>query len=458
VIERYSLPAMAEVFSEKARLTAWLQVELAACEASEAAGLVPVGTAARISEGAIIDAPRAREIEAEVRHDVIAFLSMIAESGGEDTRHLHQGMTSSDLVDSAQAVILLRAGRLLETEIDGLRKALLELALRHRRTPCIGRSHGVHAEPISFGVKVLGWATEVRRAQIRLAGAVAEAGVGKLSGAVGNFAHLPPGVEADFCNRLGIGAEPIATQVVARDRMAALVNALALAAAAMERIALDIRLAQRTECGELFEPFGSGQKGSSAMPHKRNPILCERICGLARLLRGYATAAMENVALWEERDISHSSVERIILPDAFLATHYMAVTLTRIVSGLEVRTERMRENLDATRGLIFSGRVLLALVEAGVSRDGAYRLVQKHAMATLEGGPDFRQRMHGDPEAGGRLGETLAACFDLSPYLEHADTLFARGLAAAGEVASEPLPAAAAAKTAPVSSGERRTP
>jgi adenylosuccinate lyase len=432
VIARYALPEMAEVFSEPSRLAVWLEVELAACEACETAGLIPAGTAERIRGRAVIEPARALAIEAEVHHDVIAFLSMIAESAGEGARHLHKGMTSSDLVDSAQAVQLARAGGVLGGEIERLRSTLLELALRHRETLCIGRSHGVHAEPISFGVKVLGWAAEVRRAQVRLSGAVAEASIGKLSGAVGNFAHLPPAVETEFCARLGILPEPVATQVVARDRIAALLGALALCAATMERIALDIRLSQRTECGELYEPFGSRQKGSSAMPHKRNPILCERLCGMARLVRGYATAAMENVALWEERDISHSSVERVILPDAFLTVHYMAVTLAGILSGLEVRTGRMQQNIESTRGLIFSGRVLLGLVEAGVARDEAYRRVQVHAQATLDGGPDFHDRVNGDPEVGGLLGSRLEEFFDLSPYLAHVDTLFARGLEAAG--------------------------
>jgi adenylosuccinate lyase len=432
VIERYSRPEMAALFTDEARLATWLEVELAAAEACEAEGRVPAGTAKRVRERVRLDAHRALEIEAEVHHDVIAFLSMVAESAGDDARHLHHGMTSSDLVDSALAVTVGRAGDRLLAEVAALREATLLLAERHRATVMPGRTHGVHAEPITFGLKALSWAAELRRAELRLRGAVREAAVGKLSGAVGTFAHLPPSVEAEFCRRLGIGAEPVATQVVARDRLAALLGAIALLGAAIERLAVNVRLLQRTETAELFEAFAHGQKGSSAMPHKRNPVLAERLCGVARLLRAYGGAALENVALWDERDISHSSVERVIVADAFLAADYATALARTVVEGLEVRAEKMRRDLESTRGLVFSQRVLLALVAAGLPRDDAYRRVQRHALAAFDSGEDFRERVRRDPEVGGVLGEGLEACFDLAPYLAHVDALFARGLEAAG--------------------------
>jgi len=432
MIARYARPAMAALFGEEARLAVWLEVELAACEACEAAGRVPAGTAARVRRAARLDAARALAIEAEVHHDVIAFLSMLAESAGDDARHLHHGMTSSDLVDSALGLTVRRAGALLGGELAALRAAVVELAQAHKHTVMAGRTHGVHAEPITLGLKALSWAGELARAERRLAAAVAEAAVGKLSGAVGTFAHLPPAVEEDFLRRLGLGAEPVATQVVARDRLAAVLGALALVGAAIERLALQVRLLQRTEAAELFEPFGRGQKGSSAMPHKRNPVLAERLCGMARLLRGYAATALEDVALWDERDIAHSSVERVIVPDAFLAADYAVGLCRQVVAGLEVRGERMRANLDATRGLVYSQRVLLALVDAGVARDAAYRSVQRAAQAALAGGDDFPARARLDPEIGGRLGAGLEECFRLEPYLAQLDALFARGLAAAG--------------------------
>lgn len=441
MISRYSRPEMAAFFGDESRLTTWLEVELAACEACEAAGIVPSGTAGRVRDRVRLDAARALEIEAEVHHDVIAFLSMVAESAGEDARHLHHGMTSSDLVDSALGLTIRRAGELLLRELGRLREALIEQALRHRRTVMVGRTHGVHAEPITFGLKVLSWATEVARAERRLARAVDEAAVGKLSGAVGTFAHLPPEVEGDFCRRLGLTPEPVATQVVARDRLAAVLGGLALVGAALERAATAIRLLQRTETAEVFEPFGRGQKGSSAMPHKRNPVLCERLCGMARLLRAYAGAGLENVALWDERDIAHSSVERVIVPDAFLVADYGVDLLRRVVEGLDVRADRMKKNLESTRGLVFSQRVLLTLVEAGVARDEAYRRVQRHALAAFEGGEDFRERARRDPEVGGVLGSRFDSCFDVAPYLSHLDVLFERGLVAASG-ASEHTPSA----------------
>ncbi len=444
MIARYSLPEMAAVFSEEARLETWLEVELAACAACEEAGLVPAGTAARVRAKARLDARRTAEIEAVVHHDVIAFLSMVAESAGQDARHLHRGMTSSDLVDSALGLTVRRAGALLLEASERLLEAVVVLAERHRETLCVGRTHGVHAEVTTFGLRALSWACELARARESVAAAVRRAATGKLSGAVGNFAHLAPAVESAFCARLGLAAEPVASQVVARDRLAGLFGSLAVLGGAMERVALDVRLGQRTECGELSEPFAASQKGSSSMPHKRNPILCERLSGMSRLLRAYAVAGYENVALWEERDISHSSVERVALADAFLVAFYMARTLHGVIDGLEVGVERMRRNLEETRGLIYSQRVLLALVEAGLERDTAYRVVQGHALAAREGGPDFRQRVEADPAARSALGERLAECFDLAPLRRHWSELFERGRVAARAGGELPVGATAA--------------
>ena len=431
MIARYARARMAALFTDEARLGTWLEVELAACEACEAAGRVPSGTAKRVRDRVRLDAARALAIEAEVHHDVIAFLSMVAESAGDDARHLHHGMTSSDLVDSALGLTLRRAGDLLRAETRALRDALVALAERHRRTVMVGRTHGVHAEPITFGLKALSWANEIARAESRLAEALAQAAVGKLSGAVGTFAHLPPEVEEDFLRRLGLGAEPVATQVVARDRLAAVLSAIALLGAAIERVAVNLRLLQRTETSEALEPFEKGQKGSSSMPHKRNPVLSERLCGLARLLRSYAGAGLENVALWDERDISHSSAERVIVADAFLVADYAVDLLRRIVEGLEVRPDAMRENLEAGGGLVYSQRVLLALVSAGVARDDAYRRVQRHALAAAQGEGSFRDRVTADAEIGGVLGDRLAACFDPAALLAQVDAVFERGRAAA---------------------------
>jgi adenylosuccinate lyase len=431
VIARYRLPEMAAHFGEEARLATWLAVELAACRAGEGAGLVPPGTAERIAARVRLDARRAAEIEAAVHHDVIAFLSMVAESAGDDARHLHRGLTSSDLVDSALGVTVREAGAVLVAEMEALTEAVLALAERHRKTVCVGRTHGVHAEPTTFGLRALSWACELARAREGVRAGVARAATGKLSGSVGNFAHLSPAVEAAFCAALGLAPEPVATQVVARDRLAALLGSFAVFGGTVERVALAIRLGQRTECGELFEPFAAGQKGSSSMPHKRNPILCERLVGMSRLLRAYALAGYENQALWEERDIAHSSVERVALADAFHVAFYLARTLRRVVEGLEVRAERMRANLEATRGLVHSQRVLLALVEAGMARDEAYRRVQGHALATADGGDDFRRRLEGDPAIREVLGEKLAGCFDPAPLARHWDELFARAVGAA---------------------------
>ena len=427
MIERYVRPEMAEVWSDATRLAGWLDVELAATAAREARGDVPAGTAERIRARARVNPARMLEIEAEVHHDVIAFLSMIAETAGDDARHLHAGMTSSDLVDSALAVQLQRAGRVLATEVHRLRRAAWTLAQKHRRTPMVGRSHGVHAEPITFGLKCLVWSEELGRGLDRLQTALAGCAVGKFSGAVGTLVHLPAEVEVAALESLGLRPEPVANQVVQRDRHAALFAALALLGGTMDKIALEVRHLMRTEVREAEEPFGEKQKGSSAMPHKRNPVRCERVCGMARLLRGYAQAGFENQALWHERDISHSSVERVAFPDAFAAAHFMAHDLAYVLEGLRVHEARMRANLDAGGGLVFSQRVLLALTEAGMARDDAYRIVQRHAMAAADGGAPFRDGLAGDPEVSARLDAgKLAECFTLDHYLRSVDAIFAR--------------------------------
>ena len=358
---------------------------------------------------------------------VIAFLTMLGESAGEDARHVHVGLTSSDIVDTALACQTAEAGRLLLERIAGVRTAAWGIAQRHRRTPCVGRTHGVHAEPMTFGLKALAWSEELGRGIGRLRGALEGMAVGKLSGAVGTLAHLRAEVEEGALRRLGLAPEPVASQVVHRDRHAALLAALAVVGGTLEKIALEVRHLQRSEVREAEEPFGERQQGSSAMPHKRNPVRCERVCGLARLLRGYAHAAFENQALWHERDISHSSVERIILPDAFLVLDFMAAEMAAVLRGLHVNEARMRANLEAGGGLVFSQQVLLALVAAGLAREEAYGIVQGHARSALDEGHDFRAALAADPRVAAALpGERLTACFALEALLRGVDELFAR--------------------------------
>jgi len=429
VIPRYSRPEMAALFEDDARYRTWLEVELSVCAAMERAGEVPAGVSARVRAKTKIDARRVDELEATLRHDVIAFLTMVGESAGEDARHLHKGMTSSDLVDTALALTLTRASGLLLRGVERLREAARSLALRHKETIMVGRTHGVHAEPITFGLKVLVWYEELGRALERLRHARESVAVGKLSGAVGTHAHLSPALEEEVLRALGLRPEPAATQVVQRDRHAELVQAIALLGASLEKIALEIRHLQRTEVLEAEEPFREGQKGSSAMPHKRNPVNCERICGLARVLRGNAVVALENVALWHERDISHSSAERVILPDSFLACDFMVDQARDVLEGLNVYPERMRANLELTRGLIYSQRALLALVAAGLSREDAYAIVQRHSMAAWKGAPDLETRLAGDPEVTRVLSrEKLRACFDPAHFTRHVNRIFERVL------------------------------
>jgi len=429
MIPRYSRPQMRALFQDEARYQTWLEVELMVCAAMERRGEVPSGVAARVRARAKVDPRRVDELEATLRHDVIAFLTAVTESAGEEARHLHKGMTSSDLVDTALGMTLARASDLLLAEVSGLREAVRALALKHKETIMVGRTHGIHAEPITFGLKVLVWYEELGRALERLARAREGIAVGKLSGAVGTHAHLSPELEEEVLGSLGLKPEPAATQVVQRDRHAELVQAIALLGASLEKIAMEIRHLQRTEVLEAEEPFREGQKGSSAMPHKRNPVNCERVCGLARVLRANAQVALENVALWHERDISHSSAERVILPDSFLAADFMTAEMREIILGLNVYPERMRANLDLTRGLIYSQRVLLALVEAGMTRELAYAAVQRHSMAAWKGGADLESRLGADPAVTESLSkDSLHACFDPTHFTRHVNQIFERVL------------------------------
>ncbi len=433
MIPRYSRPRMAALFSPEAKLTLWLDVELAVAEAMADLGLVPREVVSRLlatcaeRRERIVDPQRVEEIETTTRHDVIAFLTHLEEVCGEDARILHLGMTSSDLLDTALAIQLARAIDQLLADVDEVMAALARRAHEHRRTVCIGRSHGVHAEPTTFGLKLAGHYAEFARNRRRLEAARAEVAVCKISGAVGTYANIDPRVEAAVARRFGLVPETVATQVVPRDRHAALHAALALLAAAIERLAVEIRHLQRTEVREVEEPFAPGQKGSSAMPHKRNPVLAENLTGLARMIRAAVTPALENVVLWHERDISHSSVERVLLPDTLILADFALARLAALVDGLVVYPERMRRNLELTHGLIFSQRVLLALTESGLPRQRAYELVQKHAMRAWQEERPLRELLERDAEIVARLGrERLAALFDLGPHLRHVDTIFAR--------------------------------
>jgi adenylosuccinate lyase len=391
------------------------------------AGLVPAEAAAELRARAAFDVARIEEIEQITQHDVIAFTTAVAEKVGPAARWLHFGLTSSDVIDTAQALQMRQACELIVKGIAGLMLAVRDRADQHRHTPMIGRTHGVHAEPMTFGLKLALWHAELQRDLDRVLRARDVVSVGKLSGAVGTFAHLDPAIEAAVCARLGLEPAPVASQVIQRDRHAELVSALAITAASLEKFALEIRGLQKTEIGEVEEPFGKGQKGSSAMPHKRNPIGCEQITGLARLLRGNAVAAMENIALWHERDISHSSVERVILPDSFIALDHMLRRFTRIVRGMVVYPDRMRENLDRSRGVVFSGTVLLELARRGVSRERAYEWVQRNAMRAFHEKLDFKSLLLDDPDLTGVLSrEEIEKAFDLKDQLRNVDAIFER--------------------------------
>jgi adenylosuccinate lyase len=416
---------MSAIWSDEARLARWFEVELAALDGWAETGVVPRAAIEAIRERAVVPTPeRVAEIEARTHHDVAAFVDAVAEGLGEEGRWFHYGLTSSDVLDTALSLQIRDAGALILAGIDRAFAAAVARAEEHRETLTIGRTHGVHAEPTTFGLKLAGWAFALERDRTRVAAALEGIRVGKLSGAVGTDSAADPEVERVACERLGLEPAPSSTQILQRDRHAEVLNALALLAASLERFALEIRHLARTEVREVEEPFGSGQKGSSSMPHKRNPIVSERICGLARVVRGGAVAGLENVALWHERDISHSSAERIVLPDAFLAVDYMLDRLAWLLEGLVVRAERMRENLESSHRLYFSQRLLLALVEAGLSRDDAYRLVQRHAMRAWDEGLDFPELVRADAEIAGRVD--LDAVFDLGAYTRHVDVVFER--------------------------------
>jgi adenylosuccinate lyase len=427
MIARYTHPEMGRIWSEQRKYETWLLVETAAVEAMAAAGIVPVEAARDIRERGAFDIARIDEIEQTTQHDVIAFTTAVAEKVGPSARWLHFGLTSSDVIDTAQALQMRDACDMILADLDALSAAIRDRALEHQRTPMIGRTHGVHAEPMTFGLKLALWHAQVARDIERIRRARRTISVGKLSGAVGTFAHLPPSIEADVCRRLGLEPSPVASQVIQRDRHAELLAALAIAAATLETFALEIRGLQKTEIGEVEEPFGKGQKGSSAMPHKRNPIGSEQIVGLARLLRGNCQAAFENIALWHERDISHSSVERIILPDSFIALDHMLRRFTRIVRGMVVYPDRMRENLDRSRGVVFSGTVLLELARRGVSREEAYDWVQRNAMRSFDERRDFKALLLADPDVARILSAAdLERAFDLDEQLKHVGDIFDR--------------------------------
>ena len=425
MIERYTRPEMGALWTEEHKFQTWLAVELAACEALAKAGQIPRQDWAAIRRKAAFDVKRIRKIEAEVRHDVIAFLTSVAEHVGPAARHIHKGLTSSDVVDTALSVNLVKAADLLIAGVEQVRAAAAKQAAKHAFTPMIGRSHGIHAEPTTFGLKMALMHDEFGRALARLKAARETVRVGKLSGAVGTHAHLDPKIEAAVCKKLGLKPAAISTQILQRDRHAEYVAALALAGTSVERWAQEFRHLQRTEVREVEEFFGAGQKGSSAMPHKKNPVVCEQLCGLARVLRGYALTAMENVPLWHERDISHSSAERIILPDATILLDYMLAKLAAVVKGLKIDAARMQANLDLTHGLIHSQQVLLLLVEKGVAREEAYRWVQRNALESWQGGQSLLERVAADADiAKVATRRQLAACFDVNRHFRDVKRTF----------------------------------
>ncbi len=430
MIPRYTRAEMGRIWSEQNRYQKWLDVEVATAEVEAELGFIPAEAARAIREKGKVDPGRIREIEAEVRHDIIAFTTNVAENVGIEARFLHYGLTSNDVVDTAQALLVRDAAKLIRAGLVRLGEVLKRRANEFRHTVAVGRTHGIHAEPITFGLKFANWYAENQRNIRRFDAAAEDMRVGKISGAVGTYAHLDPVVEEKICERLGLKAAPISSQVIQRDRHAAFLCTLAVIGSTLDKIALEIRHLQRTEVREAEEFFSEKQKGSSAMPHKRNPITTEQICGLARVLRSNAQAALENVALWHERDISHSSVERIILPDSCTLADYLLHKATDILDRLLVYPERIQKNLELTNGLVFSGQLLLDLTEAGVSREDAYRMVQRNAMETWRTGKDFRTLIEADQEIRSRVQpETIAAAFDLQRHLRNVDTIIDRALA-----------------------------
>ncbi|MBL7119987.1 MAG: adenylosuccinate lyase [Dehalococcoidia bacterium] len=430
MIERYSRPAMKKVWSDETKFDKWLQVEVAVCEAWAELGVIPKEEIPKIKK-ARFDMKRFDEILKVTHHDVTAFLGSVAESLGEESRFVHLGLTSSDVMDTALSLQLLEATALLEQGIAGLIAALREKAVEHKHTLMMGRTHGVHAEPVTFGLKMALWTEEMNRNAHRLAEAKKAIGVGKISGAVGTYATVPPEVEEKACVKLGLSPAPVSSQIIQRDRHAQFVTTLAIIASSLEKFATEIRGLQKTETLEAEEPFAKGQTGSSAMPHKRNPELCERVCGLARLVRGYALTSMENIALWHERDISHSSNERITLPDSCLVLDYILSIFTNVMKGLQVYPERMKENLELTKGLVFSQRVLIALIDKGLTRQQAYELVQRNAMKAWKERADFLQLLKADSDVTASLPlAEMESLFDYQYYLKHVDHIFDRlGLA-----------------------------
>jgi adenylosuccinate lyase len=427
MIARYTHPDMGRIWSDQRRYETWLLVETAAAEAMASAGIVPPEAARDIRERGGFDIARIEAIEQTTQHDVIAFTTAVSERIGPSARWLHFGLTSSDVIDTAQALQMREACDVILADLERLAGAVQDRAMEHRRTAMIGRTHGVHAEPMTFGLKLALWYAEVQRDVDRVRSSRKTISVGKLSGAVGTYAHLPPEIEADVCRRLHLEPAAVSSQVIQRDRYAEVMATLAITAASLEKFAMEIRGLQKTEIGEVEEPFAKGQKGSSAMPHKRNPIGCEQICGLARLLRGNAHAALENVALWHERDISHSSVERVILPDSFIALDHMLRRFTNIVRGLLVYPDRMLENLRRSRGVVFSGTILLELTRKGISREQAYEWVQRDAMRSFGEQRDFKALLLADSDVARVLTPVeIERAFDLDEQLKHVDHIFAR--------------------------------
>ncbi len=426
MIERYSRPQMKRVWSDESKFDKWLQVEIAVCEAWAELGTIPKEAIPRIKK-ARYDLKRIDEILKITHHDMTAFLRSVAESLGDESRFIHLGLTSSDIMDTALSLQMIEAVNILEQDIAELTQVLREKAIEHKHTIMMGRTHGVHAEPITFGLKLALWHEEMKRNRQRLAEAKRMISVGKISGAVGTYASVPPQVEKLACQRLGLEAAPLSSQILQRDRHAQFVTTLAIIASSLEKFATEIRGLQRTEILEVEEPFEPGQTGSSAMPHKRNPELCERICGLARLVRGHALTSMENIALWHERDISHSSTERVILPDSCLVLDYILSLFTNVMKGLQVYPERMRENLEVTKGLIFSQRVLIALIEKGLGRDEAYEIVQRNSMRAWRERVSFLELLQSDPDVSKHLSTAeLEGLFDYGYYLKHVDEAIER--------------------------------
>ena len=427
MIERYETPEIKAIWNDKNRFQKWLDVELAVCKAWNEAGKIPDEDYRNIVEKASFSVERIREIEEVTQHDVIAFVSSVAECIGESGRYVHLGLTSSDVIDTASSLLLSESMKTVLDALYALHKMIGEKALEYKMTPCAGRTHGIHAEPTTFGLKMLNHYAEIGRDIERIIQTKKEMMVGGLSGAVGTYANCPPSIEARTCELLGLNVDPVSTQVIQRDRHARIVTDLAICGASLERLALEVRHLQRTEVLEALEPFKKGQKGSSAMPHKKNPILSERVCGMARLLRGYTIPAIENIALWHERDISHSSVERVMWPDVFHLILYMTKTMTKIINGITVNKQNMKNNIDITKGLLFSGRILIALVEReGISREEAYTIAQSNAMRCWNEKVPLLELLKIDPRIKKMSESELESLFDLEYYLKHIEEVFNR--------------------------------